>query len=76
MDEKELNQQKKFTRTFCEIMDAAPTDLKEKWDGTVHWSEQQKDVVPQFTEGIVDSLPPELKARVDSLLSKYKAKQL
>ncbi|MBL0740591.1 hypothetical protein [Chryseolinea lacunae] len=76
MDEKELNQEKKFTRAFCEIMESAPATVKETWDGTIHWSEQPTEVVPQFTNGLIEKLPADIRERFDVLLGKYKNKQL
>lgn len=73
----ELQQQRKFTEQFFELTKDAPKKFKDKWDGTIQFSNPSRlKFIPAFNNGAIDALPVALREKYEILRKKYYNKTL
>lgn len=73
----ELDQQRKFTDQFNELVKEASPKFKEKWDDNIQFSNPSRlKYVPTFSTGIINLLSVALRDKFEILRNKYYAKSL
>lgn len=60
-------QKRRFEKGFGEIMADAPEELRERWDGELHWYPDEQALIPQE---LLLALPSPLLFRFDELFLK------
>ncbi len=73
----EISQQQKFREKFEELLRDAPKKVRDNWDEKIEFTNPSRQkLMPQFTHGVIDALPVEIRTRFEELRNKYYAKTL
>lgn len=73
----EISQQQKFREQFEELVKDAPRKFKDNWDDEIKFvNPTRSKMIPQFSHGLIDFLPIEIRTRYEILRNKYYTKSL
>lgn len=73
----ELDQQRKFTEQFLELIKEASPKFKEKWDDNIQFSNPSRTkYIPTFSAGVINLLSVALRDKFEVLRSRYYSKSL
>jgi hypothetical protein len=73
----ELDQQRKFTEQFLELIKEASPKFKEKWDNNIQFSNPSRTkYIPTFSTGVINLLSVALRDKFEILRGRYYAKSL
>jgi hypothetical protein len=73
----EITQQQKFREQFELLVKDAPKKFKENWNDEIAFvNPTRSKIIPQFTHGLIDFLPIDLRNKYEILRNKYYTKSL